>query len=205
VASTDETFSPCSSLYHTSHTYVLVSPPLFVGLFEKYFENTTPSCSLKLCDSCDVCNLLGLLICRSVYLWSNVWWPCTEASWSGLTEEEECGHHPLRDGKTIGGRGRLTDQLMNIMQNYFGLALRNNLSSVEEMQRAVLAILYHRASSDKNPMHQYLLNLQTDITIGWLSSHQSKTNEWPVETNKAGQTCVAASELRHFVKNGLLA
>ena len=72
VASTDETFSPCSSLYHTSHIYVLVSPPLFAGLFEKYFENTTPSCSLKLCDSCDVCNLLGLVICRSVHLWYNV-------------------------------------------------------------------------------------------------------------------------------------
>jgi len=54
-------------------------------------------------------------------------------------------------------------------------------------------------------LHLELLSLQADITIAWLSSHQSKTNEWPVKTNKAGQTCVAASELRHFVKNGLLA
>ena len=69
VALIDETFSPCSSLYHTSHIYVLVSPPLLAGLFEKYFENTTPSCSLKLCDSYDVCNLLGLVSCRSVHLW----------------------------------------------------------------------------------------------------------------------------------------
>ena len=39
----------------------LLTPPLFVELFEKYFENTTP-CSLKICDSRDACNLPGLVI-----------------------------------------------------------------------------------------------------------------------------------------------
>ena len=70
-------------------------------------------------------------------------------------KKKECGHRPLRDGKTIGGRGRLTDQLINKLQNYFGLALRNNLNDIEKMHRDVLAILYHRTSSDNKTMHQY--------------------------------------------------
>jgi len=90
-------------------------------------------------------------------------------------KKKDCGHHPLCDGKTIGGRGRLTDQLINKMQNYFGLALRNNLSSVEGMQRAVLAILYHRASSDKNPMHQYCPK-GADSWCGWQRDAQNYTH-----------------------------
>ena len=70
-------------------------------------------------------------------------------------KKKECGRRRLCDGKTIGGRGRLTDQLVNKLQNYFGLALRSNLNDIEKMHRAVLAILYHRASSDSKPMHQY--------------------------------------------------
>ena len=70
-------------------------------------------------------------------------------------KKKECGRRPLRDGKTIGGRGRLTDQLINKLQNYFGHALCNNLNDIEKMHKAVLAILYHRSSSDNKPVHQY--------------------------------------------------
>jgi len=41
---------------------------LFAELLEKYLENTTPPCSLKLCYSRDTCKLLGSVICRSAYL-----------------------------------------------------------------------------------------------------------------------------------------
>lgn len=33
-------------------------------------------------------------------------------------------------------------------------------------------------------LHVELLSLQADITIAWLSSHQSKTNEWPIKQGK---------------------
>jgi len=72
---------------------------------------------------------------------------------AALRRKKECGCRPIRDGKTIDGQ--LTDQLINKLQNYFGLALRNNLNDIEKMHRAVLAILYHRSSSDNKPMHQY--------------------------------------------------
>ena len=36
----------------------------------------------------------------------------------------------LSDGKTIGGKGRLTDQLINTLQNYYGDAIRRNKGDV---------------------------------------------------------------------------
>lgn len=59
----------------------------------------------------------------------------------------------LSDGKNIGGKGRLTDSLIDTLQNYFGMAIRENTDSLVNMQNAVYASLYHVASTDKNPQH----------------------------------------------------
>ena len=61
----------------------------------------------------------------------------------------------MSDGKTIGGHGRLTDALIDDMQTYYGLAIRANVGDVNAMHNAVMAILYHLASSDEKPQHQY--------------------------------------------------
>ena len=55
----------------------------------------------------------------------------------------------LDDGKTIGGAGRLTDALINSLQNYYGDAIR-----LQGMVRAVQASLLHTNSSDDHPRHQ---------------------------------------------------
>ena len=47
----------------------------------------------------------------------------------------------LADGKNISGKGRLTDRLINKMQNYFGMAIRQNLGQLYAMKISVLAIL----------------------------------------------------------------
>ena len=65
------------------------------------------------------------------------------------------GAKKLSDGKTIGGRGRLTDTLIDDMQTYYGQAIRTNVGDVDAMHNAVMAILYHLASSDEKPLHQY--------------------------------------------------
>lgn len=59
----------------------------------------------------------------------------------------------LIDGKTISGKGRLTDTIINRLQNYYGMAIRNNLNSVNDMQTNILATLYHVASNADNPDH----------------------------------------------------
>ena len=63
------------------------------------------------------------------------------------------GNRKLKDGKCIGGKGRLTQKMINKMQNYYGLAIRANKNNLEGMINDVKAGLYHIASSDSSPQH----------------------------------------------------
>ena len=49
----------------------------------------------------------------------------------------------LADGKSVGGKGRLTDVLVDKMQNYFEGAIRRNNDSLEGMLSSIWAIFYH--------------------------------------------------------------
>ena len=59
----------------------------------------------------------------------------------------------LSDGKGLGGKGRLTDGKIDVLQNYYGIAVRQNLDDVNAMARVIKATLYHVALSDSNPQH----------------------------------------------------
>lgn len=61
----------------------------------------------------------------------------------------------LSDGKTIGGKGRLTDAVIDQLTVYYGNAIRGNNSSVKEMQQAIWAIFYHKRSTDEEPVHDF--------------------------------------------------
>ncbi|CAB3994951.1 Hypothetical predicted protein, partial [Paramuricea clavata] len=63
----------------------------------------------------------------------------------------------LSDGKGISGKGRLTTGKMDVLQNYYGLAIRENLDNVEEMAKAVKASLFHVASTEEYPQHHLCL------------------------------------------------
>ncbi|GFU95945.1 uncharacterized protein TNCV_252961 [Trichonephila clavipes] len=58
----------------------------------------------------------------------------------------------LSDGKTIGGKGRLTDSLIDKLAHYYGNAIRCNSTSVKEMRKAVWG---HSCSTDDEPMHWF--------------------------------------------------
>ncbi|GFU67522.1 uncharacterized protein TNCV_1600041 [Trichonephila clavipes] len=59
----------------------------------------------------------------------------------------------LSDGENISGRGWLTLKEVDSIQYYYGLAIRKNLSSVEDMKRAIWAIYFHKLSTEDNPQH----------------------------------------------------
>lgn len=60
----------------------------------------------------------------------------------------------LSDGKKISGRGRLTDAQIQLIQKYYGLAIRRNTSkSVDEMAKSIWAIYFHKLSTDAKPQH----------------------------------------------------
>ena len=80
----------------------------------------------------------------------------------------------LADGKTIGGRGRLTEKMIDTMQNYYGLAIRKNKNNLIGMASDVKAGLYHLASSAENPQHQ-LCPEGKDSWCGWQKDAANKT------------------------------
>lgn len=59
----------------------------------------------------------------------------------------------LADGKGLAGKGRLTDSKIDVLQNYYGLAVRENLDDVNKMAKAIEASLLHVAPTDQNPQH----------------------------------------------------
>lgn len=59
----------------------------------------------------------------------------------------------LNDNKQIGGAGRLTDAEINLLQTYYGLAIRRNNHSVKDMKAAIWASFLHKASTDEHPQH----------------------------------------------------
>ena len=76
-------------------------------------------------------------------------------------EKLECvGHVQKRVGtrlgdikkrtKGLGGKGKLTDSIIDRLQNYYGIAIRSNRGDLEGMKKAVWASLFYVASSASN-------------------------------------------------------
>ena len=59
----------------------------------------------------------------------------------------------LSDGLGIGGPGRLTDKLIDTLQTYYGLAIRQHSNDLQPMAKAIWAGLLHRCSTDAKPQH----------------------------------------------------
>ena len=49
----------------------------------------------------------------------------------------------LADGKGLAGKGKLTDGKIGVLQNYYGLAMRENLNDFDKMAKAIGASLQY--------------------------------------------------------------
>jgi hypothetical protein len=64
----------------------------------------------------------------------------------------------LCDGKKLGGAGRLTEHVINTLQNYYGKAIRQNVGNLYGMKKSVAAVLFHCSEScDGETRHQFCL------------------------------------------------
>lgn len=63
------------------------------------------------------------------------------------------GKTKLEDGKTIGGRNRLSNVEIDRLQEYYGLAIKRGGSDLDQMKRNVWATFFHKISTDDNPQH----------------------------------------------------
>ena len=64
----------------------------------------------------------------------------------------------LSDGKSVGGKGRLTDKIIDKMQNYYGKAIRGNKGNLEGMKSSIKAIQHHMIRNENltlDKQHQY--------------------------------------------------
>lgn len=57
--------------------------------------------------------------------------------------------------KSLGGKGKLTAKLIDDLTIFYGLAIRRNSHSVEEMRKEIWATFYHKISTDEKPQHDY--------------------------------------------------
>lgn len=61
----------------------------------------------------------------------------------------------LSDGKSISGRGRLTDSDIDQIASFYGNAIRANKNSLIDMRMAIWAIFHHKRATDANPSHDF--------------------------------------------------
>ncbi|KAH7961600.1 hypothetical protein HPB52_010718 [Rhipicephalus sanguineus] len=54
---------------------------------------------------------------------------------------------------SLGGKGKLTAELVTKLTNYYGWALKAHQGNIDEMENAVLATYYHVTSTDTKPQH----------------------------------------------------
>jgi hypothetical protein len=76
------------------------------------------------------------------------------------------GKTKLEDGKTMGGKKRLTNVQIDKQQEYYGLAIRRGGDDVNEMKRNVWAIFFHKLSTDDEPQHNLLALLHLNPGAG---------------------------------------
>ena len=71
---------------------------------------------------------------------------CVETSQTSITKFQG-------KQKWLGGKGKLTDRIIDKLQNYCRIAIRSNKNNLKAMQAGTRATLFHVASSKENNLH----------------------------------------------------
>ncbi|GFW53401.1 transposable element Tc3 transposase [Trichonephila clavipes] len=88
------------------------------------------------------------------------------------------GEKKLSDGKTIGGKGRLTDAIISKLTTFYGNAIRANSHNVNEMRQAVWAVWAHTSSTDDEPKHWFCPKGKNSWCKYNVSVHNNTVNEF---------------------------
>ena len=71
---------------------------------------------------------------------------CVETSQTSITKFQG-------KQKCLGGKGKLTDRMIDKLQNFYRIAIRSNKNNLKAMQAGIRATLFHVASSKENTLH----------------------------------------------------
>ena len=99
----------------------------------------------------------------------------------------------LSDGKKLGRAGRLTENVINTLQNYYSKAIRQNIGNLYAMKKSVAAVLFHYSESyDSETRHLFCLYTKDS----WSKFQADKvTGKKTYEEN----ICIPAA-IRDFIK-----
>ena len=105
-----------------------------------------------------------------------------EAKGVTVVKKECVGHVQKRVGtalrklkketKGLGGKGKLTNAMIDRLQNYYGIAVRSNIGNKENMKKAIHAAFFHCASSKDNNYHVHC----PDGPQSWCKFKKDKAN-----------------------------
>lgn len=69
--------------------------------------------------------------------------------------EKDASKKNVQTPKKIMKKAQLTLKLIKNLSTYYGLAIRRNSDSVENMRKEIWAAYYHKNSTDENSQHSY--------------------------------------------------
>ena len=60
-----------------------------------------------------------------------------------------------KETPALGGKGKLTDAMIDKLQNYYGIAIRSNVGDLNGMRKTIHASFFHCASSERRDLHTH--------------------------------------------------
>ena len=60
-----------------------------------------------------------------------------------------------KENPGLGGKKKLTDAMIDRLQNYYGIAIRSNVGDLNGMKKAIHASFFHCASSERRDLHTH--------------------------------------------------
>ena len=78
-----------------------------------------------------------------------------------------------KENKGIGGKGKLTDAMIDKLQNFYGIAIRSNSGDLEAMKSTIYSCLFYCASSKRRNLHHH----RPDGPDSWGRFEQDKANQ----------------------------
>ena len=101
---------------------------------------------------------------------------------------------PLSDCKSLSGKGRLTEKMINKLQNYFPIAVRNCTgTTIYQLKKAIGAVLYH--CSDANNLearHRFC----PKTSGSWCQFQPEKCNGTSLHKEKPGIPSIICEQIR---------
>ena len=104
----------------------------------------------------------------------------------------------MSDGKSLSGKGKLTEKIINTLQNYFGIAVRQCTGTTfYQLKKAISTVLYHCSDANNLEAHHRFCTKTSD---SWCQFQADKYNGASLYKEKPGFPSVICDKIRSVMK-----